>query len=417
MPMPFRKYTTVAKNFGYLSVLNALNIVLPLVSIPYLTNTIGASRYGIYIYVLVLVQSINVITQYGFQFSATKKISQNRTDKLFLERYTSTVLGARFLIATLSVTLVLALSPWLLDTSDRLLLFVTSLGMVYGDVFIPTWLFQGMERMKYVTIVNAVSKILFTLLIFVAITSPEHYCNILLLNSVGFLVAALLSMILVKVQFRLSLRLPNISDVRHELRDSFALFLSMIGIDLYRNVNVIVLKFFVNDAAVGVYSIAEKVIKATQSFITPVSQALFPHVSLKIKTDGIRSSMHLLRRASLLLVCLTLLASVGLYLCGDLLVSITGKDFSQIKPLMNLMYPVLMFGCLNYLLGFVGLVNLGRQKFFFLAVFLSGTVSLLLLLFFVPRWGVQVAAITMSLSEVLLFAACASLLLFLNRKG
>ena len=295
--MGFQRYKTVLKNFGYLSVLNALNIVLPLVSIPYLTNTIGGSYYGIYIYVLVLVQSINVITQYGFQFSATKKISQNRNDNVFVERYSSTVLGARFVIATICIAIVFALSRWLLDTEDRQWMFVTALGMVYGDVFIPTWLFQGMERMKFVTIVNAVSKILFTLLIFIVIASPEDYRYILLLNSVGFIVAASLSMILVRMQFGLSLRLPNIRDIWHELRDSFSLCLSMIGIDLYRNVNVIVLKFFVSDAAVGVYSIAEKVIKATQSFITPISQALFPHVSLKIKEEGVRSSMRLLCRA------------------------------------------------------------------------------------------------------------------------
>lgn len=414
--MGFQRYKTVLKNFGYLSVLNALNIVLPLVSIPYLTNTIGGSYYGIYIYVLVLVQSINVITQYGFQFSATKKISQNRNDNVFVERFSSTVLGARFVIATICIAIVFALSRWLLDTEDRQWMFVTALGMVYGDVFIPTWLFQGMERMKFVTIVNAVSKILFTLLIFIVIASPEDYRYILLLNSVGFIVAASLSMILVKMQFGLSLRLPNIRDIWHELRDSFSLCLSMIGIDLYRNVNVIVLKFFVSDAAVGVYSIAEKVIKATQSFITPISQALFPHVSLKIKEEGVRSSMRLLCRASLLLVCLTVVASVGIFLCGDLLVSLTGKDFSEIKPLMNMMYPVLIFGCLNFLLGFVGLVNLGQQKFFFYAVFLSGTVSLLLLVLFARYWGVQVAAMTMSLSEILLFVTCASRLAYLYRK-
>ncbi|MCH5174393.1 MAG: oligosaccharide flippase family protein [Prevotellaceae bacterium] len=414
--MPLDKYIIVAKNFGYLSVLNALNMVLPLISIPYLTNTIGTSYYGVYIYVLVLVQSINVITQYGFQFSATKKISQNRNDKAFVERISSTVLVARFFIATICIALILGMSRWLLDTDDRLLMFITALGMVYGDVFIPTWLFQGMERMKFVTIVNAVSKILFTLLIFIVISSPNDYRYILLLNSVGFIVAAVLSMTLVKVQFGLSLRMPRLNDVWHELRESFTLFLSMIGIDLYRNVNVIVLKFFVSDAAVGIYAIAEKVIKATQSFITPISQALFPHVSLKIKSEGIGSSMHLLYRASFLLVCFTIAASVGIYLCGDFLVSLTGKDFGEIKPLMSMMYPVLVFGCLNYLLGIVGLVNLGQQKFFFYAVFLSGTVSLLLLLLFARYWGVQIAAITISMSEILLFIACACRLGYLHKK-
>jgi PST family polysaccharide transporter len=407
----------VFKNFTYLSILNGLNIVLPLLVIPYLTNVIGVAHYGVYAYILVLVQNINVVTQYGFQFSATKKISQNRDDHSFLEQYCSNILCARFLVATLCIALVLALSHWALDTSDRFFMFLTAIGMIYGDVFIPTWLFQGLERMKYMTIVNASSKILFTILIFVVVVRPEDYEYIMLLNSLGFLLAAILSMVLVRKQFKIRLPKPRMKDVFSELRESLSLCFSMIGIDLYRNMNVVVLNFFVSDAAMGVYALAERVIKAAQSFITPVSQALFPHMSLKIKQEGVGKSMTLLRRAAIFLFILTIVVALVIFFCGDFLVSLVGKDFSEIKPLMNWMYPVLIFGCMNFLLGFVGLVNLNQQKYFFFAVFISGTISLGLLFWLARYWGIQVAAMTMSLSEVLLFLACLSRLLYLNRKN
>lgn len=412
-----KKMNIVFKNFTYLSILNGLNIVLPLLVIPYLTNVIGVAHYGVYAYILVLVQNINVVTQYGFQFSATKKISQNRDDHSFLEQYCSNILCARFLVATLCIALVLALSHWALDTSDRFFMFLTAIGMIYGDVFIPTWLFQGLERMKYMTIVNASSKILFTILIFVVVIRPEDYEYIMLLNSLGFLLAAILSMVLVRKQFKIRLPKPRMKEVFSELRESLSLCFSMIGIDLYRNMNVVVLNFFVSDAAMGVYALAERVIKAAQSFITPVSQALFPHMSLKIKQEGVGKSMVLLRRAAIFLFILTMVVALVIFFCGDFLVSLVGKDFSEIKPLMNWMYPVLIFGCMNFLLGFVGLVNLNQQKYFFFAVFISGTISLGLLFWLARYWGIQVAAMTMSLSEVLLFLACLSRLLYLNRKN
>ena len=412
-----KKMNIVFKNFTYLSILNGLNIVLPLLVIPYLTNVIGVAHYGVYAYILVLVQNINVVTQYGFQFSATKKISQNRDDHSFLEQYCSNILCARFLVATLCIALVLALSHWALDTSDRFFMFLTAIGMIYGDVFIPTWLFQGLERMKYMTIVNASSKILFTILIFVVVIRPEDYEYIMLLNSLGFLLAAILSMALVRKQFKIRLPKPRMKEVFSELRESLSLCFSMIGIDLYRNMNVVVLNFFVSDAAMGVYALAERVIKAAQSFITPVSQALFPHMSLKIKQEGVGKSMALLRRVAIFLFILTMVVALVIFFCGDFLVSLVGKDFSEIKPLMNWMYPVLIFGCMNFLLGFVGLVNLNQQKYFFFAVFISGTISLGLLFWLARYWGIQVAAMTMSLSEVLLFLACLSRLLYLNRKN
>ena len=140
-------------------------------------------------------------------------------------------------------------------------------------------------------------------------------------------------------------------------------------------------------------------------------------MSIKIKQEGVGKSMVLLRRAAIFLFILTMVVALVIFFCGDFLVSLVGKDFSEIKPLMNWMYPVLIFGCMNFLLGFVGLVNLNQQKYFFFAVFISGTISLGLLFWLARYWGIQVAAMTMSLSEVLLFLACLSRLLYLNRKN
>lgn len=411
-----KEYKTVFKNFTYLSILNGLNLVLPLLVLPYLTNVIGAARYGVYAYVLVLVQNIIVVTQYGFQFTATKRISQNRDNKEFLEQYCSNILCARFMIATLCIAVILAFSHWVLDTSDRFFLFMTSIGMIYGDVFTPTWLFQGLEKMKYVTIVNASSKILFTILIFVVVVQPEDYEIILMLNSFGGILAAGLSMVLVCMQFKIRLKKPHMKEVFSELRDGKDLFFSTIGINLYRNVNVVVLNFFVSDVAVGVYALAEKIIKSAQSFIIPISQALFPHMSLKLKIEGVGRSMKLLKKIATIQLCLTVAIVLIIFLCGDFFVSLIGKDFSEVKPLMNCMYPVLILGSLNFLLGFVGLVNMGQQRFFFCSVFVSGTLSLLVLILGVRFGGVLVAAVTMSLSEVILFVACFLRLLYLNHK-
>lgn len=414
--MFLKRYNTVIKNFTYLSILNGLNILLPLLVIPYLTNVIGTAHFGVYSYILGLVLNINIVTQYGFQFSSTRTISQNREDKSFIEQYSSNILCVRFLVATVCVLLVLSLSYWALDTSDRFFMFLTAMGMIYGDVFVPIWLFQGLEKMKFVTIVNASSKILFTILIFIFVKESEDYVYVLIPNSLGYLLAACISMFLVRKQFHFRLRKPQFKSVLTELRKGLALALSMVGIDAYRNINVIILNFFVSDAAVGIYALAEKIIKAAQSFITPVSQALFPHVSLKLKREGLKNSMGLLRNASLCILALTICISLCIYFCGDGIISLIGKDFSQIRPLMTLMYPVLIFGCLNFLLGFVGLINLGDQKFFFYSVFLSGSLSILLLFVFARYWGITVAACTMTLSEIILFVACVCRLMYLYRR-
>ena len=98
-----KRYKTILSNFTYLSILNGLDILLPLAIIPYITNVIGATYFGYYAFVLVLVQNINILTSYGYMFSATKKISQSRDDFDAVSRTFCAVIGGRLSIAVIVV--------------------------------------------------------------------------------------------------------------------------------------------------------------------------------------------------------------------------------------------------------------------------------------------------------------------------
>ncbi len=404
--MNLSKHKTLLSNFGYLSVLNGLNILLPLLTIPYLTNVVGAARFGDYAFVLVLVQNIEILTSFGFQFSATKTISRNRDDMGYVARLTSSVIASRLCIGLLIVVLMLLFGDFIFRSDAQRLLFYTSLGMIFGDIFIPVWLFQGLERMKFVTIVNATAKLLFCGLVFIVVRQSDDYRYILLLNSCGYVVAGILSMILVRTQFHLHLPRPELPLMGRALRKSVALFLSNVGISLYRNVNVLILNYFVPSAAVGIYAFSEKAVKAAQSLVTPLSQALFPNLGYRLKKEGTQSFFRFFWRTAGLLAVMLLFFVFALWLAAPWLGKISGRDFTGVPEILNLMLPVLFFGCMNFLLGFVGLVNLGQQRYFFWSVFLSGSVAILLLLLTVSTYGIRGAALSMSASEIMLSAAC-----------
>lgn len=393
-------------NFGYLSILNGLNIILPLLTIPYLTNVLGAVHFGDYMFVLVLVQNIEIITNFGFQFSATKTISRNRDDRAYVAQLTSAVLAARLLIAFVIIGLILLLNGFIFKNEAQCLLFYTSLGMIIGDVFIPVWLFQGLERMKFITIVNATAKLLFCVLVFIVVRQADDFRYVLFLNSCGYIVAGALSMILVRSQFHLAIPFPQRALILRSMRKSVALFLSNVGISLYRNVNVLILNYFVPSASVGIYALSEKIIKAAQSVVTPLSQALFPNLGYKLKIEGEQAFFRFFWRAAGMLALGLFLLSILLWWSAPWIAAFMGKDFTHANKILELLLPVLFFGCMNFLLGFVGLVNLGLQRYFFYSVYISGTIAILFLLLFVQNIGIEAAAISISLSECILFVLC-----------
>lgn len=401
------KYRHLLENFFSLSILNGLNVLLPLVTLPYIIDVVGMQGYGAYSYIYVIIQYIILFCTYGFNFSATKMISQCRDDKAAVSRIYNAVTASKALIAVALLAAMLPFSRWLLKDSSGTLMLVYGLGMVAGDILTPVWLFQGMEKMKYMTIVNASSKILFTLLIFVLVRRSEDYELLILFNSFGYILAAILSLLLVRWQFGLRLGMPRMTDVKEQLKEGSAVFGSTFGMNLYRNANVFILKQFAGDEVVGVYSAVEKVIKGFQSLMSPAAQALFPHLSLRFKGQSVEYNVRLLRRIAFPFTAFVLVVSVCVYFFAPLISSILcGEEHEACVPLMRIMVPVILFGEINYLTGIVGLINMNGQKQFFASVLVTGVFSVIFVLMTAGRYGAGAAAWAMSLSEVLLFILC-----------
>ena len=401
------RYKQLIENFFSLSILNGLNVLLPLVTLPYILGVVGKANYGAYSYVYVVVQYVILFSTYGFNFSATKRISQCRDDREAVSRIYNAVIASKALIAVVLSAALLLFSRWVFKDEVGTWMFIYGLGMVVGDIFTPVWLFQGMEKMKYMTIVNASSKILFTVLIFIVVRAREDYNLLILLNSCGYLLAGLLSLILVRRQFRIRLHRVEWSDIRLQLKEGSAVFGSTFGMNLYRNANVIILKQFVADDIVGLYSAAEKVIKGFQSLISPAAQALFPHLSLRFKDKSVEENMRLLRKLAVPFTAVVLVVTVMVYLFAPLISDILcGKEFADCVPYIRIMTLVILFGEINYLVGIVGLINMNGQRKFFLSVIMTGVFSVVFMLLVAPRWGGEAAAWAMSLSEMLLFVLC-----------
>ena len=405
--MKIKNYKQVVENFFSLSILNALNALLPLITLPYILHIVGKANYGVYSYVYVVLQYVILFSTYGFNFSATKQISQCRDDKDAVSRIYNAVIACKGIIAVVLSLLLLLFSRIVFKDDLGVLMFLYGLGMVVGDIFTPVWLFQGMEKMKYMTIVNASSKILFTILIFIVIRKQEDFELLILLNSSGYLLAGLLSVILVYRQFHLGFHRTTFRDIVSQFKEGGAVFGSTFGMNLYRNANVIILKQFVSDDLVGLYSAAEKVIKGFQSLISPAAQALFPHLSHRFKGQPVKNNMRLLRKIALPFTAVVVAVSLGVYIFAPVISDILcGKEFFACVPLIRIMTLVVLFGEINYLVGIVGLINMDGQAQFFRAVLVTGVFSVVFMLFLVPLYGATAAAWAMSLSEILLFVLC-----------
>ena len=414
--MNIGKYRQVIENFFSLSVLNAVNIVLQLVTLPYILGVVGKANYGIYAYVFMVIQYIILFSTYGFNYSATKQISQLRDDNSAVTRIYNAVIGCKTVIALVLVLAVVACSRWVFEESIGFEMFLLGTGMILGDIMNPVWLFQGMEKMKYMTLVNSTSKILFTVLVFFVVRSVDDFYLLILLNSCGYLLAGILSLVLARKQFKVRIALPGVRDMIAQFKDGGAMFGSTFGMNLYRNAHVLILKHLASNEAVGLFSAAEKVIHGFQSVIQPAAQALFPHVSLRFKGRSVKENVALMKKVMLPFVGFAFVAALFVYIFAPWISDVLcGTEFRECVPLIRIMSLVIIFGEVNCIAGIVGLVNMDRQNYFFRSVLIAGVCSCLITLALVKGYGAYAGAVSLSASEALLMGMCL-FGLFCNKK-
>jgi len=411
-----KEYKQLVENFFSLSILNGLSFFLPLLSLPYLIRVIGVEKYGAVSFSLVIIQYINLLSTYGFSFSATKQISINRENNNKVSEIFSSVITLRVIITTICLIILSGIIFFIPKLYKEHLLYLYSLGIVIGDIFIPLWLFQGMEKMRYVSIVNILSKVIFTILIFVIIHEKQDYIYVPLLTSVGTICSSVLSMYLSKKMFNIHFIFPKMKIIREQFQEGWHLFVSIIGMNFYRNANPLILGMLTSDLSVGYYVAAEKIIKAFQSVISPMTDSLYPFFSRKFSAKSDIDNINVLFRiAKYYVIILLFLTTIILGLSGNVILVYLGKSLLPSVLNLQIMSFVVLFGGLNYFFGIIGLINMGHEKRFTVSILISGLLSLMVCVTLSPIIYDKAASIAMLTSEVCLFILIFSAILKIKK--
>ncbi len=292
----------LVSNVFSLSSLEIVNHILPLITLPYLVRVLGPEKYGLIAFAQAFVQYFMGLTEYGFNFSATREISIHRQDIKKVSQIFSSVMLAKLLLMALSFFILINLIFFIPRFRPDWLLYIFSFGMVVGNVLFPAWFFQGVERMEFILFLNSLSRFLFTIAIFIFIRAKTDYAYIPLIASLSTIAVSILGLWIARVRFNIRFWLPSLADAIGELKEGRHIFLSRASISLYTTTNTFILGLFTNNTVVGYFSAGEKIVRAIIRLFNPIFQAAYPYIA-KLMAESKAIAIKKLRRL-LAIVCL-----------------------------------------------------------------------------------------------------------------
>lgn len=376
----------LVSNFFSLTVLQASQYLLPLITLPYLVRVLGPDRYGLIAFALSFVGYFQIITDYGFNFSATREISIKRDDRDAVSRIFSTVLvvklGLLFLCALFCCIIVVSFDRF----HGNQAVFGYTFLLLIGQILFPMWLFQGLEQMRFITLLNIFSKLLFTCTVFMFVQTREDYLWVPLLNSLGFIIAGVVALWIAFSRLGVRFICPTIQDVKRQLIEGWAVFISMVSISSYTIANPFILGLFVNDQVVGYYAAADKLVRAAMGFITPLSQALYPFIA-KLHSQSLEQAVRLIHKILWLTGAFGFLVSLSLFGFASILVHwVLGHQYAEAVDLIRWMAPLPFIVLLSNIFGTQTLLTFDYKEVYSRILVIFSGLSLLLSVILVPLY-------------------------------
>ncbi|HEY5981565.1 MAG TPA: lipopolysaccharide biosynthesis protein [Microlunatus sp.] len=263
---------------GLVTLGQLISYAYPIVSIPLLSRVLGIDGLGVFIVILATIQMLLVLTDFGFGFSALRRISVATSPQERQQVVSSTITAKLALWAAGAVVLlvVVLIVPSMLE---NLVLYVIGILLTVGAVFYPMWYLQGVGRLKLFALLTAGSRLVALAGLVLTVHSADDVALAVVWQFAPFLLSAVVFWIVLIAQRELRLRLSRPVEARAAVSDSVPLFINLISGQVIVNSSAILLGQLAGYRQVGLFGPADRLTSAIHGVLVAVEQAMMPRVA------------------------------------------------------------------------------------------------------------------------------------------
>jgi len=405
--LKFLKDKILRKNFSYLFILQMANYIVPLFLFPYLGRVLGAENFGKIMFAQAVVAYFVLFTDFGFNVSSTKEIADSLGDKIQISISFWDTMLAKTILFSISLIVFLVIVYSFDNLRHDHILFLISFVNVFSSILLPLWLFQGLEKMGLLVIVNTIPRLIMCLVTIIVVKTAQDYHLALLIQVLTNLVSAILSLILA-FSFKLIVFIkPDFKRARVQIYNGWHIFATSLSSNLYTTTNTVLLGVFVGNIAVGIYSASDKIIRAIIGLLSSITQVIFPRVNVYYQ-ESKQKCWSFIRQIVVLMSIACLIIGLGLYIFANDIIMLMFKNGDFNKSITVLQYSVLLplFSVINGIIAINVFITFGFRKSLLKIVFIGCLFSLAFispLVIFFKEIGAVICATLTELIILLLF--------------
>ncbi len=380
----------IKKNFIYNVFYQILIIILPLITIPYVSRVLGSEGVGIYSYTYSIVYYFMLISMLGINNYGNRTIAKARDDKEKLSKAFISIYSIQLFMSILMIMLYII---YILIFDNKYLL-VASIQIIYiiSAMFDINWFFFGLEKFKLTVVRSTLVKILSLIGIFVFIKTKNDVWLYALILSLSTLVSNILlipfllkEINIIKISFK---------DIKKHIKPILILFIPVIAVSLYRIMDKIMLGLLSNINEVGYYEQADKMVTVPLGIITALGTVMLPRISNLVAKGENKRVLEYIKKSVNFMMFLAFPMCFGMIaVSNDFIPIFLGEDFIKTGYLVNYISFIIIFTSFANIIRTQYLIPKEKDKIYTLSVIGGAVTNLIINFILIPKYQSIGAAI------------------------
>lgn len=383
------KTDSIKKNFIFQILYQFVIMVLPLITAPYLTRTLGKTELGYYTYIYSIASYFIIganlgIVRHGQRIIAVKKNDEIALRKTFWSLYTIHIV--------LSLVSVLSYIIFASFQNENRHIYFIFIFYVASCLFDLTWLFYGLENFKSVVIKNFIVKIVETLLIFTLVkTSNDLWLYTLIMT--GSICMGQLMMLPQAIRWVKPIRF-SFEDCKVHFKGLLILSIAVISVSLYSTFDMTLLGALSNKENVAFYEYSNKIISIPKAIIGVVGTVLYPRACLCFVERDFDGMKRYFKYSIQFVYFIAIGAIFGLYSVSNLFSLLYyGENFTACGDVIKLLSPVILIVCAGDIVRTQILIPMKRDLLYSIILLLSAGINVFFNVVLIPIMGINGAII------------------------
>lgn len=387
----------ITKNYLYNFAFQILSFLTPIITAPYLARTLGSESMGINTYTYSIVYWFILFGMMGISMYGSKEVAKVSDDRKKLSTKFSEIFCLQLLNLILATIIFYVI--FLIFNFKYKDAFLLQGLMVVACVFDISWLFNGLEDFKKITIRNFIVKILLVVFIILFIKNPKQYMLFIGI-SVGMSFFSNLVM-WINVRKYVDFIRPSLKNIYSHLKETIILFLPQIATTVYSIFDQTMIGWLYNNVSeVTFYNQAYKFVNMFLFVTTTIGTVMLPRIVKSRVQEGNEKVKELTNKTLKIALFLSIPIAFGIFGLSTYFIPwFLTEEFTRVGYLMSLLSPIVIFISVTNVFGTQYMIATDNYKHYTLSVTIGCIINLILNAFTISVFGAFGASIATVFTE------------------